>query len=253
MKIIACKQGTDDWLEARLGIPTASEFDNLVTPLWKVKAGEMVETYLAKKLAERWRGAPLASFSGGAMEQGSILESEAIPWYEFEYNVTVRRVGFVLSDCGKSGCSPDGLITDDMGLEVKCPEPHTHVKYLLDGELPKAYAAQVQGSMLVTGLPAWRFLSYCRGFPSLVLTVKADSEAQVALAEALDKFNARLDAGYARLVELNGGPPGPAAEPDETGDIDLSLLAHPLPRDLTAAESAAIIDQTLSIMDEKGF
>jgi len=208
-------QGTPEWFQARVGIPTASEFDALITPLWKVRSGEGVESYLSRKLAERWRGEPLPSFGGGATEQGSIREDEAIPWYEFEYGQTIQRVGFVTTDDGKIGCSPDGMFADGSGIEVKCPECPTHVKYLLDGDIPKQYAAQVQGSMFVTGATSWRFLSYCRGFPPLVLSVKRDDEAQMALSRAIDEFNDRLDAAYKRLIEINGGPPKPKVSAQE--------------------------------------
>jgi hypothetical protein len=208
------KQGSPEWLQARLGIPTASEFDALVTPLWKVREGDGVESYLARKLAEKWRGEPLMSFSGGAMEQGQALEEEAIPWYEFEHGVQITRVGFATTDDGRIGCSPDGLL-DGGGIEIKCPECHTHTRYLLDGVLPKAYAAQVHGNMLVTGAAQWTFLSYCRGFPPLLLVIRRDQAAQDALRKALDTFNARLDAAYARLCEFNGGPPEPRPDPQQ--------------------------------------
>jgi Na+/alanine symporter len=63
MKIHEAGQGSVEWMQARSGIPTASEFDALVTPKWKVKTGDGPKTYLAKKLAEWWLGGPLASFN----------------------------------------------------------------------------------------------------------------------------------------------------------------------------------------------
>jgi len=208
MKIIDCKQGSDEWLNARLGIVTASELDALVTPLWKPRKidGDGVTSYLCKKIAEKWRGAPLQSFHGGSMEQGAIREEEARAWYELDQNVTVKQVGLILSDDGKMGCSPDGLL-EDGGLEIKCPEPHTHVGYLLEGVLPPEYAAQVYGSLLVTGLPRWRFLSYCRGFPPLLLTIEADATAMDAIRAAVAAFQTRLDEAWAAIENRNGGPP----------------------------------------------
>ena len=54
MKILDVVQGTTEWKMARMGIPTASEFSNLVTDLLAPRkpGSEMIETYLAKKLAE---------------------------------------------------------------------------------------------------------------------------------------------------------------------------------------------------------
>lgn len=216
MKILDVKQGSDEWLNARLGIVTASELDALISPLWKPRTGEGVKTYLAKKIAERWRGQPLNTYHGGSMEQGSMREDEARAWYALDANVDVREVGFITTDDGKMGCSPDGLM-EDGGIEIKCPEPHTHVGYLLDGELPSEYRAQVYGSLLVTGLPRWRFLSYCRGFPPLLLTIEANAEIQAGILAAVTAFQTKLDEAWAAIETRNGGPPvrfQPETDPD---------------------------------------
>lgn len=232
MKIHSCLQRSEEWLTLRAGLVTASEFHKLITPLWKPRDG--VQTYLCEKLAERYLGRALPAFSGfGEMEQGTILEDEAIPWYELEHECTVQRVGFITHDDGRSGCSPDGLLApcaechgsgiepgsincaDDGndcpacaglclgpgGIEIKCPQAHTHVRYLLDATLPKEYAAQVHGSMYVTGCSWWKFLSYRRGFPPLLLTVERDDKIQKVIRQTLGDFNDRLDEAFLKLKE----------------------------------------------------
>lgn len=194
MKIVECVQRSTAWMKARAGIPTASEFGRLVTPKWKIRIGEGPRTFLCEKLAEAITGMPLPQRSVfGALEQGTILEDEALPWFEFAYSVDVTRVGFCTTDDGRVGCSPDGLIGDDGGIEIKCPQPQTHVAYLLDGVVPDDYVAQVHGSMFVTGRPWWQFLSYCRGFPPLLLTVQRDDEIQRTIAQALSLFLKEFD------------------------------------------------------------
>jgi len=207
MKTNPHPQGSVEWLQARAGIPTASEFDNLITPEGKVRTGQMPKSYLAAKLAEWWQGGVLAQFNSFDMEQGRILEEEAIPYYELETGQEIRRVGLCTTDDKRIGCSPDGLLGDDSGIEIKCPRMETHVGYLLDGGLPKQYVAQVHGAMLVTGYPEWKFLSYCRRMPPLLLTVPRDDELQDALKCALEMFLESFDAGKEKLCELNGGPP----------------------------------------------
>lgn len=195
------KQGSEGWHLLRMGRPTASDFDRLVTPEWKLRTGEMPRTYLTEKLAElytKW-SPEIGSF---AMEQGGILEGEAVPFYEFEYDCKVRRVGFVTDDAMSYGCSPDGLIGDDEGIEIKCPQPPAHLKYLLDGVLPKQYAAQVQGCMFVTGRPRWTFLSYCRKLPPLVVRVEADPAAQKAIGEALALFLGVMREAMAKIDDM---------------------------------------------------
>lgn len=187
MKIIDCKQGSTEWLMARAGVFTASEFDNLMTPEFKPRTGETPKTYIFRKIAEKFMGVPMMDGGGSwAMEQGSILENEALPWFEFTHGIKVERVGLVTTDDGRCGASPDGLIGDVGGIEIKCPRPDTHIKYLVGGCMPKEYLAQVHGSMYVTGRPWWMFLSYSRQFPALVLKVERDERIMAAIRSALD-------------------------------------------------------------------
>lgn len=202
MKILDVKQGSTEWLMARCGLPTASEFDNLVTPEWKARTGQGVETYMMKKIAERVMGHPAQTGGSFAMEQGSIMESEAYPWFEFAHGKTVQRVGFITTDDGRIGCSPDGLLGDNNGLEIKCPEPHTHLKYLLGGVVPKEYLAQVHGAMFVTERPRWTFISYSRYFPALVVEVERDEAVQTVLRNALSGFLVSFDAGMTRIGSM---------------------------------------------------
>jgi hypothetical protein len=205
MKIHPYPQGSAEWMLARAGIPTASEFKNLVTPLWKVRKGEMPLTYMAEKLAEWWLGGPLPGFGTWATEQGQVLEQEAIPWFELETGATVTRPGLITTDDGCIGCSPDGIIGQDFGLEVKCLEPTNHVKLLLTGDISD-YLAQIHGGMLVTGFRKWVFLAYRRGFPNLILEIEHDEKIQQVLAEALHVWLGEFESGKMRLEELNGGP-----------------------------------------------
>lgn len=205
------QQGSVDWMIARSGIPTASEFDALVTPEFEIRKGEMPKTYLAKKLAEAWQGGPLLGFNMFDMDQGKILEEEAIPWFELEFDAKIDRVGLITTDDGRIGCSPDGLIEGGLmpsrGIEIKCPRPETHVGYLLKRVLPKDYAAQVHGAMFVTGFDSWTFLSYRRHFPPLIVTVHRDIKIQGMLELALHDFLEAFDHGMKKLIEINGGPP----------------------------------------------
>lgn len=223
-------QGSVEWMLKRAGIPTASEFDALVTPEFKIREGMMPKTYLAKKVAERWQGGPLIEYNIFDMEMGQILEKEAKPWFSLEFSEPIQNVGFITTDDGRIGCSPDGLLGDNCGIEIKCPAPHTHAGYLLKGELPKDYAAQVYGTLYVTGREMWRFLSYRRHFPPLLVTVERDEKIMNVLKEVLSGFVDQLDAAMKRLEEINGGPPKrtplryvkPAAVPDPVNEFDIT-------------------------------
>lgn len=195
----SCAQGEHEWLQARVGKVTASEADQLLTPAFEIRTGEMPKTYLARKLAEAVLNRPLEGFTSFETEQGEMLEMEARQWFAFEYNHDVRQVGFIEHEDGRCGCSPDALLDDDGGLELKAPQPTNHVKYLLGGTLPKDYAVQVHFSLYVTGRPWWKFVSYRRRFRPFVLTVQRDEKIMALIAEALAKFYAAFDAAMLKL------------------------------------------------------
>lgn len=207
MKILDVKQGSGEWLAARAGVFTASEFDNLMTPLWKKRTGATPETYILRKLAEKIMGFPLESPNAWVLEQGAILESEALPWLQLSQDLNVQRVGFVTSDCGRMGCSPDGLIGDDGGVEIKCPQPVNHLRYLLAGTVPDDYLAQVHGSLYVTGRKWWKFVSYSRQFPPVILHVERDeniiAKIDEVLTATLDDFAVKLEKVKALKAEYD--------------------------------------------------
>jgi hypothetical protein len=167
----------------------------------------MPKTYLAKKLAEWWQGGPLLEYNTFDMEQGQLLEESAKPTFTLETGKQITNVGFVTTDDCLIGCSPDGLLEPDSGIEIKCPRIETHVRYLLAGGVPKDYLAQVHGSMYVTKRKTWNFYSFRRHLPPLLIEVKWNDEIQETLEQALGDFMDSFETGKKRLCEINGGPP----------------------------------------------
>jgi hypothetical protein len=229
MIIHEVEQRSVEWMQLRAGILTASEMNQILTDELEPRTGEMVNTYMARKVAENWFGGVLPGFSNYNTDAGEIIEQEAIPWFAFEYGVEVKKVGFITTDDGKVGCSPDGLL-EIGGIEVKSPQAQNHFKWLLKGKLPGEHAAQVHGSMWVTGATEWKFLSYHRRTPALVLTVERDDAIQARIREAVEMFLDKFDRAKARLIEINGGPPpsqtprptpAPTTQPTEPEYLDL--------------------------------
>lgn len=200
MKIHDLEQGSLSWYAMRAGKVTASEADALLTPLFKVKEGKGPHTYLCQKVSEGF-GELLPQFSSWETEHGQILEDEARKWYAFEFNERLIDAGFCEGDDGRCGCSPDSLIGEDGGLELKAPQGTNHVRYLLDGVLPEDYAVQVHFSMFVTGRKWWQFCSYHRKFAPFVLTVHRDEAKIAKIKEALGAFYARYDAAIKELQQ----------------------------------------------------
>ena len=211
-------QKSDTWLWAKAGIVTASEAESLFTPKFKIKVGGAVETLLNVKLAEWWTGRPLDGFSSFAMDNGTILEDEAKPYYEISYGQTVQSVGLVTDETDGQpatiGCSPDGLIGEDGGLEIKCPNADTHVEYLRAGTVPDDYLPQVHFSLYVTERAWWDFFSYRRKFPPVRVRVLRDEKIMHTIGMGLELFMEDFAKGKATLIDKNGGVrPTPAPRP----------------------------------------
>jgi hypothetical protein len=98
------------------------------------------------------------------MERGILLEPEARAAYEAESGLLVDTVGFIVHDELMTGASPDGLIGEDGGIEIKCPGAAAHLDYLR-GEIPSDYKLQVIHSLWLTGRQWWDFASYSPDFP----------------------------------------------------------------------------------------
>ncbi len=203
MKQHIIEQGHIDWFKLRVGKVTASELGNLLTPTFELRKGETPKTYVYSKVAEAYQGRPLISTGSWQTEQGNIREDEAIPWLALEKDWKILPGGFIETDDGRAGCSPDGLVQGkDFGIEVKCPEAVNHVRYLSEGVLPNAYMAQVYGSMFVTGFPRWIFVSYRRGFPALVLEIQRNDKAMFAISSAVDLFHRDFDLAMDRISNI---------------------------------------------------
>lgn len=197
MIIVDCEQGSSEWLHTRLGVPSASMFSKIVTTkgAWSTQA----DGYINQLIAEDLTGEPTPFYQNEHMARGTELEPEARANYELLKDVSVREVGFCLHDSIRAGCSPDGLVGEDGGLEIKAPAAATHVSYLRDGTLPSKYYQQVMGCLWITGRQWWDFMSYHPDMPALIVRVERDedyiakleehvSKASVMIAENVERF-----------------------------------------------------------------
>jgi len=198
------KQGSDEWLAARLGIPTASEFDKIITPA-KLELSKSSKPYMCLKLAEWMYGAPLEAFVSPWMERGKDLEAEAIRYYEMERGVETQAVGLVLTDDGNAGASPDRLVGDDGLLEMKCPSLAVHVGYMLDPQtLVDEYRMQVQGQFWVCQRERADVMSYYPGFPAVIVATKPDERVQKAMDVHIPAFIETMLAARIKLTQAYG-------------------------------------------------
>lgn len=201
MQLHNVEQGSSEWLLVRLGIPTASEFDKIITPTGK--ASTQCEGYSERLLAEYLLGYPVETFGGNSWtDRGKELEPHAVRFYEGHIEIETVPVGFCTDDAKTMGASPDRLVGDEGLLEIKCPAPQTHVHYLLTGEIDKGYYPQVQGQLLVTGRKWVDWLSYHPEMPPVIIRVERDEEYLNIMAKLLAEFTEKLEKKREKLITL---------------------------------------------------
>ena len=193
--LLNCEQGSEAWHQARLGIPTASKFDRIVTA--SGTARKQATGYLAELLAEHITGQAEDGYQSADIQRGIELEPAARACYELESGNDVVQVGGVYLDESRTVmASPDGLIAGmARGLEIKCPKLATHIRYILEDALPTQYVLQVQGGMWVTGYDEWDFVSYCPEYtqPIFIKTIKRNTVLIAQMDKHIRAFSARLE------------------------------------------------------------
>ncbi|KKM48500.1 hypothetical protein LCGC14_1557710 [marine sediment metagenome] len=187
MKIHDVEQRSEEWHRLRAGIPTASCFGKI----WKPTGGKSASFfgYICELIAESETGLVDATRTK-FMERGTDLENTAIAYYELECEVKVTKVGFITNDEGTIGGSPDGLVGDDGGLEIKSRGAPGHVQGVLGRytqDIP-----QVQGLLWLTGRRWWDLLYYNPVIPAAIMRVERDEKYISGMAAALDDFLVKL-------------------------------------------------------------
>jgi ribosomal protein S18 acetylase RimI-like enzyme len=194
-----CIQGSAIWLQLRSGIPTASCFDQILTPTGKRSTS--AKSYMHKLIAERIMGHPCVEAVSTWMQRGNDLEAEAVSFYEFQRDLDTVTVGFITNGAGTIGASPDRLVGTDGLLEIKVPKEHTHVGYLLGAGVDQAYRPQVQGQLWIAEKLWSDTLSFHPEMPPALNRAERDEEFIVILAEAVEEFAAKLEMEWARILE----------------------------------------------------
>jgi putative phage-type endonuclease len=198
-------QRSDEWYAIRRGKITASEVGPFALKseksLTKAAAGARAKVY-AEKVAELFGCQQEPRFESYAMKRGTELEPVARVMYETITGNTVEEVGFVEMEGCRVGCSPDGFIDNRKGMvEIKCPLPKTHIRYVDDGVLPPEYEMQLHDQMAVCEARYVDFFSFCPGLPYFLIRVERDGTTRQMVA-GLREMSEELDAMIERFVAI---------------------------------------------------
>jgi len=184
--ILDHEQGGDEWFASRLGRPSASMFNKLITSAGK--ASSQADGYINDLIEERLKGVRVPIYVNQHMERGTRLENEAREHYEFITEQKVTEYGFILDDSEEFGCSPDGFVGEDGGLEIKCPTDSNLIGYHRNNKsFINKYKQQIMGCMMITGRSWWDLMAYSEELPHLIVRVDRDDEYIEKLAAEVQK------------------------------------------------------------------
>lgn len=205
------EQGSMEWHAQRAGKFTGSKLIDVIAR--NKKTGEKLKAWddLVWSIAvERITGIQDEGFDSYATRWGKEVEPFAREAYELATGNFVDQVSFIgHPEYAFVGVSPDGLIGDDGGLEMKAPKSSIIHLQRFDMGMPDEFIPQVQGCMWVTGRQWWDFVSFDPRMPEklrmLRLTIKRDEayiskleaavlEAEPVVAALVKKFNRRIAA-----------------------------------------------------------
>lgn len=191
------EQGTDEWLQARCGILTASTIGKLLTPTGKSAKNDKSRRLILDLLAQRISKVVEDQPNTFAMQRGHEDEIEAKLLYAQNFG-PVSEAGFITEDRWgfKLGYSPDGLVGDVGLLECKSRAHGLQMGVICDQVVPTEYMAQIQTGLLVSGREWLDFISFpaMGGGKMLVKRVYPDTDMQGALIEAAASFEAEIKA-----------------------------------------------------------
>ncbi|PZU68159.1 MAG: exonuclease [Rhizobium sp.] len=193
MQVFDFEQGEAEWFKARMGIPTASKFATVMAK----GEGKTRSEYMRKLAGEILTGEPQEAFSNGHTDRGNAMEDEARQHYAFVEVAEIHRVGFIRN--GNKGASPDSLVGDNGGLEIKTALPHIQIDRLERDRLPPEHKAQVQGNLWLSEREWWDFVSYWPKLPILTVRVYRDEDYIKTMADEIDRFNDELAALVERI------------------------------------------------------
>lgn len=205
-RLVKCLQGTEEWLSERAGVITASK---ITTVRKKLKNGEYTtaaHNYAFTLASERVAGKVLDdTFRTAYSERGNRYEEFARQYHETVIGEFVEQTGFYVSECGRFGASPDGLIADDGGAEYKnFVSPTELMPIYLEGNY-ETVMNQVQMCMLATGRKWWDFflflphLATVSNEPYIMHRIQRDDEYIELMMKDLLEFDALVE-HYAQII-----------------------------------------------------
>lgn len=149
-------QGSDEWLNLRMGKITASNMKKVLSK----GQGKTRESYMLQLASEIITNQPQESYKNEYMEWGNEVEPQARSMYELDKGIDVDQVAFMYDETKGAGYSPDGLVGENGLIEIKCPKTSTHIQWFLKGKCPAEHKAQIQCGLWISEREWCDFVSF---------------------------------------------------------------------------------------------
>jgi predicted phage-related endonuclease len=214
---MSAKQRSNEWFELRRGRFTASRASEMLTngsrqmtdeemiaykeaePKGRKKTiaivGESLETYAFEKAIEDLFGLQDHSDDYISKDMQRGIDEEPLAFAMFSRKKALDFIDVEESEfcCygDHAGASPDGVVSNNSGLEIKCPKRLKFFKIVANGvdDIDKSYIDQMQFQMMCTGAKQTYFVVYFRGLETEhmhEIIVPRDEERIAFIKERLD-------------------------------------------------------------------
>lgn len=159
-------QHSPEWWAIRCGKITASRIGDIMARTQKGAYTAARGHYLREKVAERITGKPRDRRRVASLDARLELEPDARAAYEFYYDQKIDLIGFVEHPrIPNAGCSPDGLIGADGGIEIKCCDAEQHLEIITADAIEPGYLYQCHFNIACTERDWWAFVPFNPDMP----------------------------------------------------------------------------------------
>jgi len=212
------EQRSQEWHQERCGKVTASRIADVMATTkngWSAAR----KKYKDDLIAERLSGKPIIR-RVASMEGRSELEPAARVAYEVYTDNVITEVGFIPHpSLLNAGASPDGEVSDDGLVEIKCLDVGTHVDLIKSGIIDNSYLYQMQFQMACTGRVWCDFFAYQPLMPEELKffrkRIERDDHAIERIENTVKDFLAEIQLEIDQLMML--------ADPDGRAEIEAEV------------------------------
>ena len=201
-------QRTSEWKAGRLAKLTGTRAASLMGSTATRK------TLLVEMLREQLTATSKSFNPTAAVQKGIDDEPEAESYCALVLGYDLHSTDTFIEKEGDSFCavSPDGLVGDDGGIEIKNLSEENHLRVIIDDEPDKKHIWQMKWLMYVTGRQWCTYIGYCKELPEpanfyFKRYERCEKDMQ-EIGKQVKDFKAKFDEALSKLgfnIEVNNG------------------------------------------------